>query len=210
MDEPSTPIGLSEARPRPRSNGRCAVVLGATLALGGCSLASCDGGMDVDKMPSLASSARPSEDATDDASLDPDIDAEEGRLGTVSVGPGFTPDPLVREGTTAGGPIDASRFDARCDGWIASEPDAIVESSRPFAELSVMVASSVDTTLVIVGPDGNPRCVDDAQGTHPVVRRDFATGLHRVWVGTQERGARASFFLALSELDDADPSALIH
>ncbi len=190
---------------------RCAVVLGATLALGGASLAGCDVGVEVDKIPSLASSTRPvavDEPAT--GSSDPDIDAEEGRLATLSVGPGFVPDPLVREGTTAGGPIDASRIDASCEGWIAEQPDVVLDAPRPFAELTVMVASREDTTLVIVGPEGRPRCADDEAGSHPLIRADLAAGRHRVWVGTRSRGVEAPFVLAVSELDDSTPESLLH
>lgn len=195
--------------PVARGNAGAAVVLGATLALGGCTLTGCDGESTFDKMPSLTTvSSAHHED--EPAPEDPNIDAEEGSLASVSVAPGFTPDPLVREGTTAGGPVDASRFDERCDGWIAAEPDVVIDTPRPFAELSVMVASREDTTLVLVGPDGDPRCSDDADGTHPLVRGDFAAGLHRVWVGTRDRHTEASFVLALSELDDSEPSSLLH
>lgn len=196
--------------PSARGNAGAAVVLGATLALGGCSLTGCDGTSDYDKMPSLTTVAPVQQTEEPPAPEDPDIDAEEGTLASVTVAPGFTPDPHVEEGTTAGGPVDASRFDERCDGWIAAAPDVVIETPRPFAELTVMVASREDTTLVLVGPDGQPRCADDSDGTHPLIRGDFAAGLHRVWVGTRERGAEASFVLAMSELDDSVPSSLLH
>ncbi|MGE0788980.1 MAG: hypothetical protein AB7S26_25130 [Sandaracinaceae bacterium] len=189
---------------------RNAVHLGATIAFGGCALAGCDGSVETGKIPSIATSGEMTEPDAPPPSEDPDMDAHTGRLPGASVAPGFTPDPLLREGDIAGGPIDARRLDADCEGWIAVEPDVVVESTRPIAELAVMAASSVDTTLVVVGPDGRPRCANDSDGMHPIVRSDFAAGRYRIWVGAHERGAAGRFVMALTEFDDAIPGSLLH
>jgi hypothetical protein len=138
------------------------------------------------------------------------FEAETGRVGTFETSPGFTPDPLVHEGTTSGGPIDASQIDERCTGFVGHEPDFVFTARRPFAELAVMAASERDTTLIVVGPDGETRCSDDVEGTHPIVRALFEPGTYRVWVGTAERGTSARFVFALSELDGSLPSNLLH
>jgi hypothetical protein len=192
------------------------MVLGATLALGGCSLGGCGDEADLEpKMPSLESSSHASsldpeegEDDDGEALAMPDVEAEEGRLGTIEASPGFVPDPLTHAGETAGGPVDAHEFDDRCAGWIAGQPDVILRTPRPFAELSVMVASAEDTSLMVVGPDGEPRCGDDEDGTLPVVRGAFAAGDYRVWVGVARRGSSVPFSLALSELEGSTPSSL--
>jgi hypothetical protein len=185
-----------------------AVVLGATIAIGSCALAACESEAEAaSKMPALAPIAA-HEEVEEDESID--MTAEQGRVETFEASPGFTPDPLVRQGTTAGGSIDANEIDERCHGWISSTPDFVLEAHRPFAELAVMIASREDTTLLIVGPDGDPRCANDDDGSHPIVRGVFEPGLHRVWIGTAERGATEPYLLGLSELDDSQPSALLH
>ena len=193
---------------RARSTPRGAVVLGATLALGSCSFAGC--GDDVSlgpKMPPLASTS-PSDRVESEALALPDVDADEGRVEQLGAAPGFVPDPLARAGITAGGPVDAREFDDRCTGWMAAQPDFIVDAPRPFAELSAMVASPEDVSLMIVGPDGEPRCGDDEDGVLPVVRGPFPAGRHRVWIGAARRDAAVAFTFALSELDGAQPSRL--
>ena len=191
----------------PRSQKRGAMVLSATLALGSCQMASCNDA-DEDKRVSRSSAAHSSLDDRRGAAAEPDLDATEGRVAEIDTSPGFTPDPTTCTGTTAGGPLDVNHLDDRCHGWVDAQPDAILQAERPFAELTVMAASRDDATLLIVGPDGEARCGDDEDGTNPVVRGFFAAGLHRVWVGTRERGVEARFVLGLSELDDALPSSL--
>ncbi len=192
-----------------------AVVLGATLALGTCSLAAC--GDDADSGPPVPALAA----ATSPAEIDPpapepepepalDYDAEEGRVGTFSAGPGFTPDPLTHPGTTAPGVIDAHLDDERCHGWLAPQPDYVFTATRSFAELTMMVASREDTTLYVVDPDGELRCADDDEGADPIIRARFTPGVYRVWVGTRAQNVEAPYLLALSELEETSPSQLAH
>jgi hypothetical protein len=199
----------------PRRASR-AVVLGAAVAIGS-SLAACGdtSERDVPSVPVLAASI--SHDADHESELvavDEEetlsLDADEGRLETFEASPGFTPDPLIHEGTTAGGPIDGHDEDDRCHGWLAPEPDFVFTAHRPFAELAVMVASEEDTTLFVVGPDGEPRCGDDDDGVQPMVRGLFTEGTHRVWVGTSAPDVTAHYLLALSELEESRPSRLLH
>lgn len=193
-----------------------AMVLGATLALGGygiggCALAGCDDPVVHDvKMPSLSRAAPAEEAGAPEERVEPDLLSDEARLAELDLSPGFIPDPTVRTGETAGGPVDLDAFDERCDGWAAEDPDLVLDAARPFAELAVLVSSHADTTLMVVGPDGEPRCVDDTEGPHPVIRQSFLPGRYRVWVGTRERETRAGYVIALSELDDVQPSALLH
>lgn len=153
--------GPTEIRP----NTRGAMVLGATLAFGGCQLASCDDPGEDEVVVPLANVAPTP--PTESEPLDPDLDATEARVAEIETSPGFTPDPTLRIGTAAGGPVDANHFDERCHGWIAAQPDVLLRATRPFAELVVMAASADDTTLLVVGPDGDARCGDRAH-TRPV------------------------------------------
>lgn len=203
----------------PRRAGR-AVALGAAVAIGTCSLGACGDTTDPEahNVPALAASthdanepseigAIPLEDEEEDMLS---LEAEQGRVDTLVTSPGFAPDPLTREGTAGGGTIDGEYEGDHCRGWLAPEPDFVLTARRPFAELAVMVASEADTTLFIVGPDGEPRCGDDEDGQQPVVRGLFAQGTHRVWVGTARPEVSARYVLALSELEDSRPSRLLH
>lgn len=207
----------------PKRAGR-AVAFGAAVAIGSCSLAACGdaGDREAHNVPALAASSP--HDADDEGEIgaappevEPELEvdgllleAERGRLDTFATSPGFTPDPLTHEGTTLGGPIDGHDEDDRCRGWLAPEPDFVFTAHRPFAELAVMVASEEDTTLFVVGPDGEPRCGDDEDGKQPIVRGLFRQGTHRIWVGTAAPDVSARYVLALSELEDSRPSRLLH
>src|SRR5690606_10267565 len=168
-----------DGRSAPRRGGR-AVVLGAAVAIGSCSLAGCGDASDQEpKVPALAAATVMEEDVEEvvaeppPAELELELEAEEGRVDTLAAAPGLTPDPLTHRGTTTAGSIDAHLEDDRCRGWLAPTPDFVFDAQRPFAELAVMVASEADTTLFIIGPDGEPRCSDDEDGTQPVVRGLF-------------------------------------
>ncbi len=193
-----------------RRAGRAAV-LGATIAFGSCTLAACgDVSDEAAKMPLLAAASLPAyeEGGVEEAALS--LEADEGSVATITATPGFTPDPLVRAGSTSEGAIDAHDVDERCRGWVSAEPDVVISAERPFAELAVMAAATEDITLLVIDPEGEARCGDDEDGTNPIVRGLFEAGTHRVWVGTASPSSRARFVLALSELDDTLPSRLLH
>ncbi len=188
-----------------------AAVLGATLAFGSCTLAGCGDGGDVAKMPLLGAVSVPVRDEAIEEEPVLEIDAEEGRVATVSASPGFTPDPMTYAGTSRGNAIDAHELDDRCRGWLAAEPELVLTADRPFSELALMVASSADTSLYVLGPDdGEARCADDEDGHSPLVRELFEPGVYRVWVGTADPDETTSFVIALSELEETRPSTLTH
>lgn len=204
IEPPSFPLAVE------RRAGR-AVVLGATIAFGSCTLAACGDGADYSpKMPLLAAASLPAHEDEVDEVETLALDAQEGSVATLEASPGFTPDPLTHAGTTRETSIEASDVDERCAGWLAAEPDYVLTADRPFSELAVMVASAEDATLFIVGPDGEARCGDDEDGANPIVRGLFVPGTHRVWVGAPAPDVTVSYVLALSELDDTLPSRLVH
>lgn len=192
-------------------------VISGLLAFGSCGLVACDEPAEaaVSPAPPPVSEAATTEPDLAEALPEPEpavpfepaVDSEQAQLGTVALQPGFTPDPLSRVGRAAGGPIDAHAWDDRCEGWIAEHPDVRLEVVRPFAELAIMSASQSDTTLVVLGPDGEPRCADDTAGHDPVVRATLEAGVHRIWVGTREAGSEARYVLSFSEFDATTPEA---
>lgn len=127
--------------------------------------------------------------------------------GTLSVYPGFVPDPVVAEGQ-AGGPRDASGFDPACVGWITEDVSHLLEIRADFSMLRVVVRSPGDTTLVIRRPDQTFVCNDDYEGLNPAIESAFPTGLYEVWVGSYEQGVRHAYKIGLSELSSVTPSSL--
>lgn len=138
----------------------------------------------------------------------PAAGAGESNFGTVSLVPGFAPDPHTADGTS-GGNTDASTVNDACAGWIASSPDHLFVAGGAFASLRVMAHSDADLTLVIQKPDGSYLCNDDSDtGTDPLVSDAFAPGTYKIWVGSYEQGVNSRYTLGISEMDDTVPSSL--
>ncbi|MGO4408715.1 MULTISPECIES: peptidase S1 [unclassified Brevundimonas] len=101
---------------------------------------------------------------------------------------GFTPDPY-RVAVTAGGAIDAyadTPLPATCVGDVADAPDFEVTYEAGRRPLVFRTLSSVDTTLIVNGPDGNWFCDDDSYGDGDAqVRFDKPrSGAYDIWIGT--------------------------
>lgn len=170
------------------------VVLAAALFAGGC-----DGGdepppIEPIPVPKLASTA-------DKAPV------EEPEHETIRLDNGFVPDPHVVEGAVVGS-MDATTLADTCSGWIASEPDHLLETLGTFAELRVMAHSEDDATLIVETPDGTRWCADDDEGTDPVIARAFSPGTYRIWVGAPEPEVEMAYVLGLSELADVSAASL--
>lgn len=108
------------------------------------------------------------------------------RYGTVTLSPGFMPDPFVKR-VQAGGNIDiAQRFRA-CTGHVDQRPDVNLVWSGG-SRLFITVRSQVDTTLLVNGADGRWYCDDDSDGHNPrVVFSPGQRGQYNIWVGCFEK-----------------------
>ncbi len=119
---------------------------------------------------------------------------------TVSLTPGFTPDPIVMSGS-AGGPVQASTLGPNCVGWVAAQPSIEATITTQFPLLRMIVdGQSADLTVMVQLPDGTYLCNDDSEGLNPMVEGAVAPGLMRVWVGTYQQGAAAPFRIGFSEI----------
>ena len=134
------------------------------------------------------------------AAINPNLPPSFGSIGLRS---GFVPDPHVVAGR-AGGSISASAIDGSCRGYVSQEPNHVLMSQSGFRQLRLLVNSSVDTTLVVMTPNGQILCNDDGgggSGLNPVVNLSSGPGPIRVWVGTYSAsGAGAAYNLGFSEL----------
>ena len=128
-------------------------------------------------------------------------------FGTVSLTPGFMPDPHTASGTS-GGATDASTVNPACAGWIDSTPDHLFVAGGTFGNLRIMAHSTADITLVVQKPDGSYLCNDDTEGTDPVVAGPMAQGTYKIWIGSYQQGTNSPYTLGITELGSVNPSSL--
>ena len=120
--------------------------------------------------------------------------------GTISLNPGFSPDPYVVS-LEAGGSIAASGIG--CTGYIANAPDLRLNYTAGDAlPLIISVNSEADTTLVINTPTGGWACNDDGgRGSNPSIRFSAPqSGQYDIWVGTYSDDGIEPADLHISEL----------
>lgn len=128
-------------------------------------------------------------------------------FGTVQLNAGFVPDPHTASGTS-GGNIDATTWQAGCNGFVTQQPDHLFVAATAFANLRVMAHSQGDVTLIVQKPDGTYLCNDDAENTDPIVEGAFPAGTYKVWIGSYQAGTNSPYTLGFSELSSVMPSSL--
>lgn len=156
---------------------------------------------------SLQAAADEAAEAAPAAQGAPAAAAGDSNFGTITLAPGFTPDPHTATGTS-GGTTDASTLNAGCAGNISGTPDHLFVASAAFANLRIMAKSDIDITLVVQKPDGSYLCDDDSEEMNPIVSGAFPPGTYKIWVGSYDATANGSYTLGVSELSETMPSAL--
>lgn len=128
--------------------------------------------------------------------------------GTVTLAPGFMPDPHTTQGV-AGGARNASSLNTPgCRGYIATQPDHLFVATANFTNMRIMVRAVEDTTLVIQRPDGSYICDDDTEGRNPVVQGLLTPGTYKIFIGAYRASERPNYTLGFSELSSIVPSSL--
>jgi len=104
-------------------------------------------------------------------------------FGEIAVTTGFGSQTFTLQ---AGGDVDAFAANNACAGFVADVPDYVINyqgGSR--GPLDLGVESAEDTTLVVVGPNGQVYCNDDDLDLNPALSiASPAAGNYGVWVGT--------------------------
>ena len=85
-----------------------------------------------------------------------------------------------------------------CLGFGKGQPDQILRLNSGFRDLTVVVKSSVDTTIVVKGPGGT-WCNDDFQGKNPGLDGQWQAGEYKIWIGTQGRNQSVNYVLKVSQ-----------
>lgn len=127
---------------------------------------------------------------------------------TLTLSAGRGPEPMTASGV-AGGSMSRSHlgFPDACPGWFSEAQHTLVlQTDMPY--LRVEAPSDGDTTLAIVAPDGAVWCDDDGAGNlTPRLEGWWPAGVYRVYVGSYQRGSRASYTLVMSQRQ-AQPAAV--
>ncbi len=85
----------------------------------------------------------------------------------------------------AGGMVDAFATNDACAGFIADVPDYTINFQDAGNALTLSVRSEVDTTLVVIAPDGSVNCNDDDVDLNPgLTIANALAGPYAVFVGT--------------------------
>lgn len=125
---------------------------------------------------------------------------------TVTLSPGFAPDPQRLSGT-AGGTTDATVHGSSplggCFGWVPATPQHVLTLTEHLEWLAVRVSASGDTTLVVEGPVGW-WCNDDDIGLNAGMSGQWAPGTYSIFVGTYDQGQALPYTLTLSSSDNPD------
>jgi hypothetical protein len=112
---------------------------------------------------------------------------------------GFDYDPLQRR-FRGGGPNNAARLPGACTANVGTAPDFRVTCAAGGAPLIFRSVSTVDTTLVINGPDGRWYCDEDSFGDLDAEVRFNRpqSGAYDIWIGVVGRN-EADAMLVVTE-----------
>jgi hypothetical protein len=111
-------------------------------------------------------------------------------LFTLDLAAGFPLDPTFMS-VNAGGEVDASLLGPKCRGFVSAAPVVSVNWTGAAEFVEVFFVSDDDPTLVVLTPDGQVLCNDDANDhlLDPVIEiNNPAEGQYRIWVGSFNEG----------------------
>jgi len=85
-----------------------------------------------------------------------------------------------------------------CLGFGKGQADQILRLNSGFRDLTLVVKSNMDTTIVVKGPGGT-WCNDDFQGKNPGLDGQWQAGEYKIWIGTQGRNQSVNYVLKVSQ-----------
>lgn len=129
-----------------------------------------------------------------------------GNLTTVDV-------PFQQELTGGGeiGAFDLDQSNHLCTGFISAEPNFRFEQSGDINPLVIFFESDVDTTLMVMAPDGAFHCDDDYhshENLNPWLSLTPIEGTYYVWVGSYSPDVPAEGTLTVTNDADSIPTPL--
>ncbi len=131
------------------------------------------------------------------------IGGKDSNYGSVTLTPGFTPDPHSVP-VTSGGRLSVRDMNlgSGCVGYATNQPDFIVRVSDEMSFLRFYGEADGDMGLVINDPSGNWHCDDDSHtGTNPMVSLNNAgDGQYDVWISSYSSDENIRGTLYVTEL----------
>ena len=128
----------------------------------------------------------------------------EASLFTIDLAAGFPLDPTFMS-VNAGGAIPADLLGPGCTGYVNTKPVVTLNWTGAADILKMFFVSNDDPTLVVLTPDGQALCNDDAnaQLLDPVVQiSNPMTGTYRIWAGSYTEGNLLPGVLVLTTKPD--------
>lgn len=136
------------------------------------------------------------------------IGGKSANYGTITLSPGFTPDPHTVS-ITSGGSLDVRSMDlgSGCVGYATAQPDLILQLQGSSNMLRFFNESDGDTGLAINDPSGRWHCSDDSYETlDPTVTiNNASSGQYDIWVTSYSSGTNHSGTFSITELDSYHP-----
>ncbi|GAC1467618.1 MAG: hypothetical protein NVS2B14_12910 [Chamaesiphon sp.] len=122
----------------------------------------------------------------------------------VTIKHNFSPNPTTIRGIS-GGSVPGAKIAGQaqtttgpCMGYMNEKPDHTVVLTSFFKNLSIIVESSEDTTMVIEGP-GGIWCNDDYQGKNPGFVGQWLAGSYKIWVGSYKENKYSPYIIQITE-----------
>lgn len=123
--------------------------------------------------------------------------------GQIDLAQNFQPDPYRRD-VVAGGPFSLTACGFSDIGWVAADPDFdLYYTTTGGYDLTIAVESTVDTILLVNGPDGTWYYDDDngiGAGAKVTISNP-TSGLYDIWIGTYDINSNTNGVLVITELD---------
>lgn len=131
-------------------------------------------------------------------------------LTPLTLGPGFSPQPTIQNGTVRDNVIDGAFYDPMCLGYFPSSPQHVVNVTAPINYLRIVVNThgAGDARLVVQLPDGSFRCSDFMERTNVAVESYVSAGTLAVFVGAASSGADLPYTIGFTEQPGFPASAL--
>jgi hypothetical protein len=132
------------------------------------------------------------------------------RDASVDLSAGFEP---VTAEITGGGSLPAFNIDLgnpTCTGFISALPNYVFIFTGDPQDARVFFEGDSDSTLVLIGPNGQAYCSDDVStdNLNPVVDLPVAEGRYVVFIGSNDPAEDVSGVLTITGDTDAEPAAL--
>ena len=136
-----------------------------------------------------------------------DFAVSEAALPYVTLTGDFKPDPYVLQHRAGGSVIGSQQFSDACRGYVANEPNHVLELTQALPQLRFSVDSFDDTSLIIFDAKNNQLyCNDDTNGANPeVIIPNAPASVFKIYVGNFQEGQQTAYKIEISKEQQSPP-----